>query len=366
MHNFIRQIISDDISSGKHSSIVTRFPPEPNGYLHLGHVKSICLNFGIAADYNGHCNLRFDDTNPSKEGLEFVQAIMEDIRWLGFNWGPKPYYASDYFETLYQLAHELITKGLAYVDDSSGETIRANRGTLTEPGTPSPYRNRSPEENKQLFTKMRAGEFHDGSRVLRAKIDMSAPNINLRDPILYRIKHGVTHHQTGAAWCLYPTYDYTHPISDALEGITHSLCTLEFEDHRPLYDWVLANVSVPCTPRQIEFSRLKLEYTVLSKRKLTYLVENGIVEDWDDPRMPTVAGLRRRGYTPEALRTFAERIGITKADNMVELSLLENCLRDDLDATAPRRMVVMRPLRIIIDNYPPNTTEQLTVPEHPK
>lgn len=365
--NFIRQIIDDDLRVGKHQRIVTRFPPEPNGYMHLGHVKSVCLNFGIALDYQGICNLRFDDTNPSKESIQFVTSIMEDVRWLGFQWaGERPYYASDYFEKLYNFALELIDKGLAYVDDTQASAMRQYRGTLTEPGQASPCRERPIAENRDLFQRMRAGEFADGSLVLRAKIDMAAPNINLRDPVLYRIRHGVIHHQTGAEWCLYPTYDYTHPISDALEGITHSLCTLEFEDHRPLYDWVLAHVSVPCRPRQIEFARLNVEYTVLSKRKLTQLVENGIVEDWDDPRMPTVAGLRRRGYTPWALRNFAKLIGVTKTDSIVELSVLENCLREDLDAKAVRRMVVLQPLKVIIDNYPEDQIEDLSAPNHPK
>lgn len=364
--NFIRQIIDEDLRTQKHIRIATRFPPEPNGYLHLGHVKSICLNFGIAIDYQGTCNLRFDDTNPNKENIQFVESIIEDVQWLGFNWGEQINYASDYFEQLYNFALELINKGLSYVDDLPPDDIRDLRGTLTEPGRASPYRDRSVTENRELFQRMRAGEFADGSRVLRAKIDMTSPNINLRDPVLYRIRHGVVHHQTGDKWCLYPTYDYTHPISDALEWITHSLCTLEFEDHRPLYDWVLEHVSVPCRPRQIEFARLNLEYTVLSKRKLTQLVETGIVEDWDDPRMPTIAGLRRRGYTSSALRNFADRIGVTKADGRVELSVLENCLREDLDANAPRRMVVLHPLKVILTNYPEQQTEELIAANHPK
>lgn len=364
--NFIRQIIDEDLRTHKHVFIATRFPPEPNGYLHLGHVKSICLNFGIAKDYTGICNLRFDDTNPNKESIQFVESIIEDVRWLGFNWGERAFYASDYFEKLYSFAIELIDKGLAYVDDLPADVIRDWRGTLTEPGRASPYRERLPAENRDLFQRMRAGEFIDGSHVLRAKINMESPNINLRDPVLYRIRHGVIHHQTGAEWCLYPTYDYTHPISDALEGITHSLCTLEFEDHRPLYNWVLEHLNVPCHPRQIEFARLNLEYTVLSKRKLTQLVETRIVEDWDDPRMPTIAGLRRRGYTPKTLRTFADRIGITKADGLVELSVLENCLREELDSIAPRRMVVLNPLKVILTNYSEDQVEQLTVANHPK
>jgi glutaminyl-tRNA synthetase len=364
--NFIRQIIEEDLSRGKHDSVATRFPPEPNGYLHIGHAKSICLNFGVARDYQGRCNLRFDDTNPHKENREFVESIKQDVRWLGFSWGDKEYYASDYFEQLYDYAVELIEKGLAYVDDLSAEEIRAYRGTLTEPGKESPHRNRSVEENLELFRRMRAGEFPDGAKVLRAKIDMASPNINLRDPALYRIRHGVVHHQTGAEWCLYPMYDFTHPISDALECITHSLCTLEFEDHRPLYDWVRDNVSVPCKPRQIEFSRLNLEYTVMSKRKLTLLVDRGYVEGWDDPRMPTIAGLRRRGYSPASIRTFCDRIGITKADNLVEMAQLENCIREDLDRSAPRRMAVLHSLKLVIENYPGERSEELTAANHPK
>jgi glutaminyl-tRNA synthetase len=364
--NFIRQIIDEDLRSGKHQAIATRFPPEPNGYLHIGHAKSICLNFGIARDYRGRCNLRFDDTNPHKENQEFVEAIKEDVRWLGFQWNGRELYASDYFEQLYGFAVELIEKGLAYVDDLSAEEIRGFRGTLTELGRESPHRSRTVEENLDLFRRMRAGEFPDGARVLRARIDMASPNINLRDPTLYRIRHGVIHHQTGAEWCLYPMYDFTHPISDALEGITHSLCTLEFEDHRPLYDWVLDHITIPCHPRQIEFSRLNLEYTVMSKRKLTQLVDQGYVEGWDDPRMPTIAGLRRRGYTPASLRTFADRIGVTKADNLVEMALLENCVREDLDRGAPRRMAVLHPLRVVIENYSDDRVEELRAANHPK
>ncbi len=364
--NFIRQIIDEDLRTGKCTQVATRFPPEPNGYLHLGHVKSVYLNFGIAEDYQGNCNLRFDDTNPHKESMQFVESIMEDVRWLGFYLGERIYYASDYFERLYEFALELIDQGLAYVDDLTSEEIREYRGTLTKPGRESPYRNRTPTENRDLFQRMRNGEYLSGTKVLRAKIDMESPNINLRDPVLYRIRHEVVHHQTKANWCLYPTYDYTHPLSDALEGISHSLCTLEFEDHRPLYDWVLEHIRVPHRPQQIEFARLNMEYTILSKRKLTQLVENGIVEDWDDPRMPTVAGLRRRGYTPTALRTFAHRIGVTKSDSIVELSMLENCLREDLDAHAPRRMVVLNPLKLIIDNYPKEQVEYLDAPNHPK
>jgi glutaminyl-tRNA synthetase len=364
--NFIRQIIDEDLHAGRHSQIATRFPPEPNGYLHIGHAKSIVLNFGIAEDYRGTCNLRFDDTNPHKENREYVEAIQEDVRWLGYDWRDRLYFASDYFQQLYAFALELIGAGKAYVCELNAEQIRAYRGTLTEPGRESPYRNRSIEENLDLFRRMRAGEFPDGAKTLRARIDMAAPNINLRDPVLYRIRHGVIHHQTGTEWCLYPMYDYTHPISDALEGITHSLCTLEFEDHRPLYDWVVDNLSVPCKPRQIEFSRLNLEYTVMSKRKLTQLVNEGYVQDWDDPRMPTIAGLRRRGYTPRAIRDFCERIGVTKADNMVEMALLENCIREDLDRHAPRAMAVLHPLKVVIENYAEDRVEELVAPNHPK
>ncbi len=364
--NFIRQIIEADLAAGKHERIVTRFPPEPNGYLHIGHAKSIVLNFGLAQAFHGTCNLRFDDTNPQKENVEFVDSIKADVRWLGFDWGERVFFASDYFEQLYGFAIELIEKRLAYVCDLSAEETRAYRGTLTEPGRDSPYRNRSVAENLDLFKRMRAGEFSDGSRSLRARIDMASPNINLRDPVLYRIKHGAIHHQTGSAWCLYPTYDYTHPISDAIEGITHSLCTLEFEDHRPLYDWCVENVSVPCQPRQIEFSRLNLEYTVMSKRRLTELVGEQHVTGWDDPRMPTIAGLRRRGYTPGAIRDFCDRVGITKSDNLVEMALLESAIRDDLDATSPRRMAVLRPLKVVIVNYPQDQIESIEARNHPK
>ncbi len=364
--NFIRQIIDQERAQDPQSRVVTRFPPEPNGYLHIGHAKSICLNFGIAEDYDGTCNLRFDDTNPHKENQEFVDAIIEDVRWLGYDWQERLYFASDYFEQLYGYAEELIAAGKAYVCDLGAEAVRDYRGTLTEPGRESPYRDRPIAENLDLFRRMRAGEFPDGSRTLRARIDMASPNLNLRDPVLYRIRHGVIHHHTGTEWCLYPMYDYTHPISDALEGITHSICTLEFEDHRPLYDWVLENVSVPCQPRQIEFARLNLQYTLMSKRKLTLLVSEGHVEGWDDPRMPTLAGLRRRGYTPGAIRDFCERIGVTKADNLVELSLLENCVREDLDRTVPRVMAVLRPLRLVIENYPQGQVEELVAANHPK
>ncbi len=365
--NFIRAVIDADVTVGKNEGkVATRFPPEPNGYLHIGHAKSICLNFGIAEDYGGTCNLRFDDTNPHKENKEYVEAIQADVRWLGYDWDDRLFFASDYFARLYDLAVELIAKGKAFVCDLTPEQIREYRGTLKEPGRESPYRNRTAEENMDLFRRMRAAEFPDGSRVLRARIDMAAPNVNLRDPVLYRIKHGAIHHQTGEEWCIYPMYDYTHPISDALEGITHSLCTLEFEDHRPLYDWVLDHVSVPCHPQQIEFSRLNLKYTVMSKRKLTELVGEGHVNGWDDPRMPTIAGLRRRGYTAQSIREFCRRIGVTKADNTVEMGVLETCVREDLDRIAPRAMAVLRPLKVVLENYPEGQVEELSAPRHPK
>ena len=365
--NFIRHIIDADLAANKNNGrVATRFPPEPNGYLHIGHAKSIVLNFGIARDYQGTCNLRFDDTNPHKENIDFVRAIQEDVRWLGYDWDDRLYYASDYFEKLYGFAVELIEKDLAFVCDLNAEQIREYRGTLKEPGKDSPYRNRSVEENLDLFQRMRNGEFKDGEKVLRAKIDMASPNINLRDPTLYRIRHGVIHHQTGSEWCLYPMYDYTHPISDALEGITHSICTLEFEDHRPLYDWVLDNISIGCHPQQIEFSRLNLQYTVMSKRKLTELVDQGYVEGWDDPRMPTIAGLRRRGYTSASIREFCDRIGVTKADNSVEMAMLESAIRDDLNVSAPRRMAVLHPLKVVIENYPEGKVEELDAANHPQ
>ncbi len=363
--NFIRQIIDADLASGKVDTVYTRFPPEPNGYLHIGHAKSIVLNFGIAEDYDGRCNLRFDDTNPAKEEQHFIDAIQDDVRWLGYQWDELRF-ASDYFEQLYDYAVELIEKGLAYVCELTPEQMREYRGTLTEPGRESPYRNRSVEENLDLFRRMRAGEFPDGSRVLRAKIDMASGNMNLRDPVLYRIRSGLVHHQTGDAWCLYPMYDFTHPISDAIEGITHSLCTLEFADHKPLYDWVLDNISIDCHPEQIEFARLNLEYTVMSKRKLTQLVDEGLVDGWDDPRMPTIAGLRRRGFTPASIREFCNRIGVTRQDSSVEMGVLESCIREDLDATAPRRMAVLDPLKVTISNYPAGQKEALTAPNHPK
>ena len=366
--NFIRQIIDEDVSSGRLEGVVhTRFPPEPNGYLHIGHAKSICLNFGIARDYpGGLCNLRFDDTNPHKENVEYVNSIEEDVRWLGFDWEERLFYASDYFERLYDSAIELIEKGKAYVCDLTAEEVREHRGTLTEPGKDSPYSSRSVEENLDLFRRMRTGEFEDGVRVLRARIDMASPNMNMRDPTLYRIRHGVIHHQTGEAWCIYPMYDFTHPISDALEGITHSLCTLEFEDHRPLYDWVLDNITIGCHPQQIEFSRLNLQYSVMSKRKLTQLVDEGHAQGWSDPRMPTVAGLRRRGYTPLSIRNFCDRIGVTKADNSVEMGMLESCIREDLDKRSPRAMAVLNPLKIVIENYPEDEIEELKAANHPK
>ncbi len=363
--NFIRHIIDNDIQQHKHNGkVITRFPPEPNGYLHIGHAKSICLNFGIAALYNGSCNLRFDDTNPEKESEEYVEAIKRDVRWLGFEWSELRH-ASDYFEQLYDYAVQLIEDGKAYVDSLTPEQIRAYRGTLTEPGKESPDRNRSIEENLALFKGMRDGEFADGQYVLRAKIDMASPNINMRDPTLYRIRR-VHHQRTGHDWCLYPMYDYTHCISDALEGITHSLCTLEFEDHRPLYDWVLDELKTPCHPQQIEFARLQLEYTIVSKRKLNQLVMEKHVNGWDDPRMPTIAGLRRAGFTPAAIRDFCERIGITKKDSWIEMSVLENCIREDLNENAPRAMAVLQPLRVVIDNYPDGQTEFLEVSNHPQ
>ena len=361
--HFIRNIIQEDLQSGKHPEIVTRFPPEPNGYLHIGHAKSIFLNFGLVQEFPGHCFMRFDDTNPINEDEEYVQAILEDLRWLGFDWQDRLTHASDYFQKLYDFAEDLIQQGKAYVDSQSQEIIREQRGTLTEPGTASPFRERSVAENLELFRRMKSGEFADGAHVLRAKIDMASPNINLRDPVIYRIRK-VTHQRTGNEWCLYPMYDYTHCLSDALEGITHSLCTLEFEDHRPLYDWVLDQLDVPCHPRQIEFSRLNLQYTVLSKRRLIQLVEEGHVSGWDDPRMPTISGLRRRGYTPESLQLFAERIGISKADNNIYMSVLEDCIREDLDAKAPRAMAVLRPLKVVLLNWPEDQEEELDAPVH--
>ncbi len=365
--NFIRSIIDADLALNTHEGRVhTRFPPEPNGYLHIGHAKSICLNFGIAQDYKGLCNLRFDDTNPYKENIEYVTAIKKDVQWLGFDWEDRLYFSSDYFQQLHDYAVALIKKGKAYVCDLSAEEIREYRGTLTEPGKASPHRDRSVKENLELFEQMRAGKFPDGSKVLRTKIDMASPNMNLRDSAIYRIRHGVVHHQTGEEWCIYPMYDFTHCLSDAIEGITHSLCTLEFEDHRPLYDWFLDTLETTHHPQQIEFSRLSLQYTVTSKRKLAQLVEEGHVHGWDDPRLPTLAGLRRRGYTPAALQTFCKRIGITKADNTVEMALLESCVREDLDKNAMRRMAVLHPLKVIIENYPEDKVELLDAANHPK
>lgn len=361
--NFIRQIIDEDLASGKHSSVRTRFPPEPNGYLHIGHAKSICLNFGIAKDYQGECNLRFDDTNPVKEDIEFVDSIKHDVEWLGFKWSGNVRYSSDYFDQLHQYALELIGKGLAYVDELTPEQIREYRGTLTAPGKDSPYRNRSVEENLALFEKMRNGEFAEGSMCLRAKIDMASPFIVMRDPVIYRIKFA-DHHQTGNKWCIYPMYDFTHCISDALEGITHSLCTLEFQDNRRLYDWVLDNITIACHPRQYEFSRLNLEYAIMSKRKLNLLVTEKVVEGWDDPRMPTVSGLRRRGYTAASIREFCQRIGVTKQDNNVEMMALESCIRDDLNEHAPRAMAVLDPVKVIIENMT-DDVQMVTMPNHP-
>ena len=364
--HFVREIIAADRRSGKHDGrVVTRFPPEPNGYLHIGHAKSICLNFGLAAENGGFCHLRFDDTNPSKENVEYVEAIKADVRWLGFEWGDRLFYASDYFAKLYDYAVELVKAGKAYVCDLSADEVRAYRGTLTESGRESPYRSRSVEENLDLFARMKAGEFPEGSRVLRAKIDMASGNVNMRDPTLYRIRR-VSHHRTGDAWCIYPMYDFTHGLSDALEGITHSICTLEFEDHRPLYDWFLDVLQTPCHPQQIEFARLNLSHTVMSKRKLLGLVERGLVNGWDDPRMPTLSGLRRRGYTPEAIRTFCERIGVAKRDSTVEIALLEYCIREDLNRRAPRVMAVLRPLRLVIDNYPEGETEEMEAVNNPE
>ncbi len=363
--NFIRNIIEEDLKKNKNDGRVhTRFPPEPNGYLHIGHAKSICLNFGLAAEFGGLCNLRFDDTNPTKEEGEYVNSIKEDVRWLGFDWGDRLFYASDYFEQMYEYAVQLIKKGKAYVCDLRPEEIREYRGTLTKPGRESPYRNRSVEENLDLFERMRACEFPDGSRVLRAKIDMKSPNLNMRDPVMYRILRA-THHRTGDKWCIYPMYDWAHGLEDSIEGITHSICTLEFEDHRPLYDWFLDQLGI-YHPQQIEFARLNLSYTVLSKRKLLELVNQGYVNGWDDPRMPTISGLRRRGYTPESIRDFCERIGVAKRDSMVDIALLEHCVREDLNKKAPRVMGVLRPLKVIIDNYPEDKVEELDAVNNPE
>ena len=363
--DFIREIVEEDMRTGKFGGRVhTRFPPEPNGYLHIGHAKAISIDFGIAADYGGLCNLRFDDTNPTKEEATYAEAIMRDIRWLGFDWGDRLYHASDYFDQLYQFALKLINKGKAYVDDQTADEIRETRGTLTEPGKESPYRNRSVEENLDLFQRMREGEFPDGSRVLRAKIDMASGNLNMRDPVIYRILHA-THHRTGDKWCIYPMYDFAHGQSDSIEGITHSLCSLEFEDHRPLYDWYLDELEIH-HPQQIEFARLNVSHTIVTKRKLIRLVQDGEVNGWDDPRMPTLSGLRRRGYTPESIRDFCQRIGVAKRDSIVDIALLEHCLREDLNKRAQRVMAVLRPLKVIIDNYPEDQTEELDAVNNPE
>nr|WP_307993083.1 glutamine--tRNA ligase/YqeY domain fusion protein [uncultured Niameybacter sp.] len=362
--NFVKNIVIDDLNSGKHKEIITRFPPEPNGYLHIGHAKSICLNFGLGEEFNGKTNLRFDDTNPVKEDTEYVESIKEDVKWLGFNWD-NLYFASDYFDIMYEKAILLIKKGLAYVCDLTPEEMREYRGTLSEPGRPSPYRDRSVEENLDLFERMKNGEFPDGSKVLRAKIDMSSPNINFRDPIIYRIAHS-THHNTGDKWCIYPMYDFAHPLEDAIEGITHSICTLEFEDHRPLYDWFVRECEMESTPRQIEFARLNMTNTVMSKRKLKQLVDEAVVDGWDDPRMPTIAGLRRRGYTPEAIRAFCREIGVSKADSTVDSQMLDYFLREDLLPKAPLLMAVMRPLKLVITNYPEGQVEMLEIENNAK
>ncbi len=365
--NFIRDIVLADLAAGKHGGkVITRFPPEPNGYLHIGHAKSICLNFGLALDApQGTCHLRFDDTNPTTEDPEYVRSIQDDVRWLGFDWKDKLFYASDYFQQLYDIAQHLIRKGKAYVDSLTADEMRTYRGTLTEPGRNSPFRDRSVQENLDLFHRMKAGEFPDGTHVLRAKIDMVSPNINLRDPVLYRIRHA-SHYRTGSAWCIYPAYDYAHPLSDAIEGITHSICTLEFEDHRPLYDWVVAESDLPHRPRQIEFARLNIGQTVMSKRRLLELVEKKLVAGWDDPRLPTIKGLRRRGFTPEAVKAFCEHIGVAKRDAVVEMQLLEHFVREDLNRRAPRVMAVLRPIRLVIDNYPEDVTEELEAVNNPE
>ena len=364
--DFIRAIVTENVAQGKNSGrVATRFPPEPNGYLHIGHAKAICLNFGIAAEFGGTCNLRFDDTNPIKEEAEYVQAIQEDVRWLGFDWGDRLYFASDYFEKLYDYAVQLIRMGKAYVDSLSADEIRDYRGTLTQPGKESPYRSRSVDENLDLFERMRAGEFEEGTHVLRAKIDMASPNLNMRDPVIYRIRRAA-HHRTGDRWCIYPMYDFAHSLSDSIEGITHSICTLEFEDHRPLYDWFQETLQVPLRSRQIEFARLNLSYTVMSKRKLLELVLGGQVRGWDDPRMPTIRGLRRRGYTPESIRRFCDRVGVAKRDNIVDVALLEHALREDLNKKAQRVLCVLRPVRVVIDNYPKGKVEELEAVNNPE
>ena len=363
--DFIREIVAADVAAGKNGGhVVTRFPPEPNGYLHIGHAKAICLDFGVAAEFGGYCNLRFDDTNPVKEDVEYVDSIKDDVRWLGFHWHEREYYASDYYDQLYQFAEDLIGKGVAYVDSLSADEIRAHRGTLTEPGKDSPFRGRAAGENLDLFRRMRAGEFADGAHVLRAKIDMRSPNITMRDPVLYRIRHA-DHHRTGSAWCIYPMYDFAHPLSDAIEGVTHSLCTLEYVDHRPLYDWIIEHAATTARPRQYEFARLNLNYTVMSKRKLLQLVEQKHVTGWDDPRMPTVTGLRRRGYTPESIRDFCGRVGVAKKENVIDVGLLEHCVREDLNRRAPRAMAVLRPLKLVLTNYPEGQSEEMAVANHP-
>ncbi len=364
--DFIREIVAADIAAGKNDGrVITRFPPEPNGYLHIGHAKAISLDFGIAAEFGGLCNLRFDDTNPVKEDVEYVDSIKEDVRWLGFDWDNREFYASDYYEQLYGFAEDLIRKGLAYVDSLSADAMREYRGTLTEPGTDSPYKSRSIEENLDLFRRMRSGEFPDGAHVLRANIDMASPNINLRDPVLYRIRHA-EHHRTGNAWCIYPMYDYAHPLSDAIEGVTHSLCTLEYEDHRPLYDWCVESAATRHRPRQYEFARLNLSYTVMSKRKLLQLVEQKHVNGWDDPRMPTITGLRRRGYTPESIRDFCQRIGVAKKENVIDIGLLEYCIREDLNLRAPRAMAVLRPIKVVLTNHAEGVVETMPVVNNPE
>lgn len=363
--DFIREIVAADVAAGKNGGrVITRFPPEPNGYLHIGHAKAICLDFGVAAEFGGYCNLRFDDTNPVKEDVEYVDSIKDDVEWLGFHWHDREYYASDYYEQLYQFAETLIRKGVAYVDSLSADQIREYRGTLTEPGKDSPYRTRSAEDNLDLFRRMRAGEFADGAHVLRAKIDMASPNITMRDPVLYRIRHA-DHHRTGTAWCIYPMYDFAHPLSDAIEGVTHSLCTLEYVDHRPLYDWTIEHAGTSAQPRQYEFARLNLNYTVMSKRKLLQLVEQKHVNGWDDPRMPTVSGLRRRGYTPESIRDFCARVGVAKKENVIDVGLLEHCVREDLNRRAPRAMAVLKPLKLVLTNYPDGQSEEFEIPNHP-
>jgi glutaminyl-tRNA synthetase len=363
--DFIRDIVADDLRSGKHRRVVTRFPPEPNGYLHIGHAKSICLNFGIAQEFGGICHLRFDDTNPLKEDVEYVDSIQEDIRWLGFDWGDKLFFASDYFERLYEFAELLIRDGKAYVDSLSAEEMRAYRGTLTEPGRPSPYRDRAADESLDLFRRMRAGEFADGAHVLRARIDMASPNLNMRDPVLYRIRRA-SHHRTGDAWCIYPMYDFAHPLSDAIEGITHSICTLEFEDHRPLYDWLIEHCRTEAVPHQYEFARLNLNYTVMSKRRLLQLVTDGRVAGWDDPRMPTLSGLRRRGVPPEAIRAFSASVGVAKRNSTVDVGMLEHAIRNDLNRRAPRVMAVLRPLKVVIENWPAGRVDELEAVNNPE